>query len=414
MGRFRDGLRHAWNVFVSGSDRDPYNYGAATYSQNPDRVRFTPGRERSIIASILTRLSIDVAGVPLQHVRLDDQGRFQEPIDSGLNYCLTVEANVDQAATAFRQDIAGSLFDDGYIAVVPVDTTINPAVSGSFDIKTMRVGQIINWYPDHVKVALFNKDKGIREHVTVPKATTAIVQNPLYSVMNEQNSTLQRLTRKLALLDVVDEQSSSGKLDLVIQLPYVVKSEARRQQAEQRRKDIEFQLAGSKYGIAYADGTEKITQLNRPAENNLLAQVQYLEQLLYEQLGLTKEIMNGTADAKIMINYYNRTIMPIVISIVEAMRRAFLTKTARSQNQSIMWYRDIFSLISPEEMADIADKFSRNEIMSANEIRQAIGVRPHPDPNADKLQNSNMPAPSEPGLQLVKGGDGRDVSSGAA
>jgi portal protein len=396
MGRITDGLKHAWNAFKNaGADRPFQDYGSATYSANPDRVRFTPGKERSIIASILTRLSIDVSAIPLQHVRLDDEGRYLEPINSGLNYCLTQAANIDQPAQAFRQDIVGSLFDDGYIAVVPVDTTINPAVSGSYDIQTMRVGQIINWYPEHVKVSLFNQDKGIREHVVVQKSTTAIVQNPLYSVMNEQNSTLKRLTRKLALLDVVDEQSSSGKLDLIIQLPYVVKSEARRQQADQRRKDIEFQLSGSKYGIAYTDGTEKVTQLNRPAENNLLAQVQYLEQLLYEQLGLTKSVMDGTADAKTMINYYNRTIMPIVIAIVEAMRVAFLTKTARTQNQSILYFRDIFSLVPPEEIADIADKFSRNEILTPNEIRQVIGIRPSKDPKADKLQNSNMPAPSE-------------------
>lgn len=389
-------LKHAWNAFLNQDTKDRLGSYEVAYGHRPDRVRLTLSNERSIISSIYTRLSIDVASVDIRHVRLDENGRYAEDIDSGLNNCLTLEANIDQGARAFKQDIALTLFDKGVAAIVPVDTTINPSVSGSFDIKTMRVGEIVAWHPKHVRVSVYNEAVGRREEVTLEKKFVAIVQNPLYSVMNEPNSTLQRLIRKLNLLDVVDEQSSSGKLDLIIQLPYTIRSEARRQQAEQRRKDIEIQLKGSKYGIAYTDATEKITQLNRPAENNLLKQVEYLTNMLYGQLGLTEEIMNGTADEKVMLNYYNRTIEPILSAIVEAMKRTFLTKTARSQGQSIMFFHDPFKLVPVSQMAEIADKFTRNEIATKNEIRQVIGWKPSKDPKADQLRNSNIPQTDEP------------------
>lgn len=340
----------------------------------------------------MTRVSIDVSSVDIRHVRTDDQRRYLEDIDSGLNNCLTLEANIDQAARQFRIDLMMSLCDSGVVAVVPVDTSISPTKSGGYDILTLRVGEVVAWYPYHVRVKLFNEAKGVREEIVLEKKFVAIVENPLYTVMNEPNSTLQRLIRKLNLLDGADEQVASGKLDLIIQLPYVIKSEARRQQAEQRRKDIEFQLKGSQYGIAYTDGTEKITQLNRPAENNLLVQIEYLTKLLYSQLGLTEEVMNGTADEKAMINYFNRTVEPFLTAIVEAMRRSFLTKTARSQRQTVMFFRDPFRLMPISEIAEIADKFTRNEIATSNEIRQAIGWIPSKDPKADQLVNANMPA----------------------
>jgi len=371
--------------------RDPLQTSGTSYGTRPDRTRLRFANERSIISAIYNRIAIDVADLAIKHVRLDDQGRFSEEIKSGLNNCFTVEANIDQAARAFRQDIVLTLFDEGCIAIVPVDTTLNPNVSGGFDIQTMRVGKICKWEPTRVGVSLYNEKLGRREDVTVGKDFTAIVENPLYNVMNEPNSTLQRLIRKLNLLDVVDEQSSSGKLDMIIQLPYVIKSESRRQQAEQRRKDIEFQLKGSQYGIAYTDGTEKITQLNRPSENNLLKQVEYLTELLYSQLGITKEVMDGTATPAVMQNYYNRTVKPIMQAIVEAMRRAFLTKTARSQGQDILFFRDPFANIPVDQLAEITDKFTRNEIMSSNEIRQGIGMVPAKDKKADQLRNSNMP-----------------------
>jgi putative sterol carrier protein len=367
---------------------------AVAYGGRPDRRRFTIPNERSIISSIYTRLTIDVASVGIRHVRLDDSDRYLEDVDSGLNNCLTLEANMDQAAQAFRQDIVMTLFDKGVAAIVPVDTTINPSQSGAFDIQTLRVGEIVAWMPQHVRVSLYNEQIGRREEIVLEKKFVAIVENPLYSVMNEPNSTLQRLIRKLNLLDAVDEQSSSGKLDIIIQLPYVIKSEARRQQAEQRRKDIEFQLKGSQYGIAYTDGTEKVTQLNRPAENNLLTQVQFLTEMLYGQLGLTEAVMNGTADEKAMLNYNNRTIEPILTAIVEAMKRTFLTKTARTQRQSIMYFKDPFKLVPINDIAEIADKFARNEILTSNELRQVIGFKPAKDPKADKLMNSNMPQPN--------------------
>lgn len=392
MSRFGTVLKHAWNVFSNQDDKtQPYtgDYGAA-YSYRPDRVRLRIPNERSIIASIYTRLSIDCASIDMRHIKTDDDDRYKDDIDSGLQNCLTVEANIDQAAQAFRLDLALTIFDKGVAAVVPVDTSLNPLQTGGYDILTLRVGEIVQWYPEHVQVWLYNQALGYRQLITLPKTVVAIVENPLYSVMNEPNSTLQRLLNKLNLLDAVDDASASGKLDLIIQLPYVIKSEARRQAAEQRRQDIEFQLKGSKYGIAYTDGTEKITQLNRPAENNLMAQIEFLTQMLYGQLGLTEDVMNGTADEKTMLNYWNRTIDPVLNAIAQSMRRSFLTKTARTQHQTIEYFRDPFRLIPIENIAKIADVFSRNEIMSANEIRQVLGLRPSTDPKADKLINSNI------------------------
>lgn len=388
-------LKHSWNAFTDQNEQyrhRSFDLGVS-YGGRPDRVRFTMSNERSIISSIYTRLSIDVAAVDIRHVRLDDNDRYQEDITSGLNNCLSHEANLDQAARAFRQDIAMTVFDRGVAAIVPVDTSLNPEMSGSFDIMTLRVGEVVQWMPRHVRVNLYNEVTGRREEVTLEKKIVAIVDNPLYSVMNEPNSTLQRLIRKLNLLDSVDEQSSSGKLDMIIQLPYVIKSEARRQQAEQRRQDIEFQLKGSQYGIAYTDGTEKITQLNRPAENNLLKQVEFLTSMLYGQLGLTEEVMSGTADEKAMLNYINRTIEPVLGAIAEAMKRSFLTKTARTQKQSIEYFRDPFKLVPMSDLAELADKFTRNEIVTSNEFRGFIGMKPAPDKKADELRNSNMPQP---------------------
>lgn len=396
FGRLKASFKHAWNAFTEENYRDASYAGGYSYGSRQDRRRLTYSNERSLISSIYTRLGIDVSGVGIRHARLDDSGRYSEDIISGLNECLTVEPNMDQGARQFRQDVAMTLFDKGVAAIVPVDTTLDPSTSGAFDIKTLRVGEIVAWYPTKVRVSLYNEAKGFREDITLLKRFVAIIENPLYAVMNEPNSTLQRLIRKLNLLDAVDEQSSSGKLDMIIQLPYVIKSQARREQAEQRRKDIEVQLKGSQYGIAYTDGTEKITQLNRPAENNLLTQVEYLTKMLYAQLGLTEEVMNGTADEKAMLNYINRTIEPVLDSIVEAMIRAFLTKTARSQGQTILYFREVFKLVPISEIADIADKFTRNEIASSNDIRQAIGWSPSKDPKADQLRNSNMPQPTDP------------------
>jgi hypothetical protein len=387
-------LKHAWNAFTNAEEQYSFRsdvVGGGSYMFRPDRIRFSFSNERSIISSIYTRLSIDVAATDIRHVRLDDNNRYLEDINSGLNNCLTLEANLDQAARDFRQDIAMTLFDSGVVAIVPVDTTLSPIETGGYDILTLRVGEIVQWYPRHVRVNLYNEAKGRREEITLEKKFVAIVPNPLYSVMNESNSTLKRLINKLNLLDIVDDQSSSGKLDLIIQLPYVIKSEARRQQAEQRRTDIEFQLKGSKYGIAYTDATEKITQLNRPVENQLLKEVEMLTAMLYGQLGLTDAVMNGTADEKVMINYYNRTIEPIVSAIAEEMKRKFLTKTARSQRQSILFFKDVFKLIPLSDIAEIADKFTRNEIMTSNEMRQVIGMKPSKEPKADQLVNSNMP-----------------------
>ncbi len=392
-----DRLKHAWNAFVDSDSANnrPMEVTAGSYlGGRPDRIRSRFANERSIITSIVTRIAIDVAAVPMRHVRVDDQNRYLEDIEDGLDNCLVVGANVDQSGRAFRQDIAATLMEEGVIAIVPVDTTLSPETTGGFDIQTMRVGRIVSWFPQHVRVSLYDENRGVRQELTLSKKVVAIAENPLYAVMNEPNSTLQRLLRKLSLLDELDEKTAAGKLDMIIQLPYVIKSDARRQQAEQRRRDIEFQLSGSKYGIAYTDGTEKITQLNRPVENNLLPQIQDLKTQLYGELGITPEVMNGTADEKIMNNYYARTIEPLLDAIVEPMIRTFLTKTARTQGQSIMYFRDPFKFVpmgGEGGIADIADKFSRNEIASSNEIRQGIGMKPRPEAKADALINSNMP-----------------------
>ena len=387
----RDRLQHAWNAFVYNDNTytNPQNLGGFS-TFKPDRVHFSRGVEKSIVISVYNRLALDVASLAIKHVRLDENGRYMEEVNSGLQNCLNVEANIDQTGRAFLQDVVMSMLDEGCVAIVPVDTTVNPAVSGSYEINTLRTGKILEWYPAHVRIRVYNDKKGIHEEITLPKSSVAIIENPLYAVINEPNSTMQRLIRKLNLLDVVDEQTSSGKLDLIIQLPYVIKSEARRRQAEERRKDIEMQLSGSKYGIAYTDGTERITQLNRPAENNLMKQVEYLTGMLYSQLGLTQSIMDGSADEKTMLNYYNRTIEPIIAAIVDEMKRKFLTKTARSQRQTVMYFRDPFKLVPVNEIAEIADKFTRNEIMTSNEIRQVVGMKPSDDPSADELRNKNL------------------------
>lgn len=396
---FGSRLKHAWNAFT-GTDYTTYQDVGPGYSSRPDRIRLTRGNERSIITSVYNRIALDVAALNVQHIRLDENGRFLSVIQDGLNTCLTVEANIDQTARAFIQDIVVSMLDEGCVAIVPVDTTYDPSVTGSYDIQTMRVGKILDWYPQHVRVRLYNERTGTKENILVPKSTVAIIENPLYAVVNEPNSTMQRLIRKLNLLDVIDEQSGSGKLDLIIQLPYVIKTEARRQQAENRRKDIEAQLSGTKYGIAYADGTERITQLNRSVNNNLMSQIEYLTSMLYSQLGITQSILDGTADEKTMLNYNNRTIEPIISAIVDEMKRKFLTKTARSQSQSISFFRDPFKLVPVNDIAEIADKFTRNEIMTSNEIRQVIGMKPSDDPRADELRNKNLSAPIESELEI--------------
>lgn len=404
--RFFNRLQHGWNAFVN--NRDPtaeYNTGSGYYYR-PDRPRFTRGNERSIVTSVYNRIALDASAINIQHVRLDDNGRFSSVIESGLNNCLTLDANTDQTGRAFIQDVVMSMLDEGCVAIVPVDTTLDPAVTNSFDINTMRVGKIIEWRPQHVKVRLYNEKTAKKEEVILPKKAVAIVENPLYAVMNEPNSTMQRLIRKLSLLDITDEQTASGKLDLIIQLPYVIKTEARRQQADNRRKDIEMQLAGSKYGIAYTDGTEKITQLNRSVENNLMKQIEYLTNSLYGQLGITQTILDGSADDKTMLNYYNRTIEPIVSAIVDEMKRKFLTKTARSQGQSILFFRDPFKLVPINDIAEIADKFTRNEILTSNEIRQIIGIKPSGDPKADELRNSNIADSKEIQKPYDYGGEG--------
>lgn len=382
-------VKSAWNVFTGRESFGYSTYTGLSSSYRPDRPRFTHGNERSIITSVYNRIAMDAAAIDIKHVRLDDNERYSETIDSGLNNCLNMEANIDQAPRAFKQDIYMSLLDEGSIAIVPVDTNNNPD-DGSYEIETLRVGRIVDWKPRFVRVSLYNDRSGQKEEIVVPKDTVAIVENPLYSVINEHNSVMQRLIRKLNILDAIDEQSGSGKLDLIIQLPYVIKSPARKQQAEERRKDIEEQLSGSKYGIAYTDGTEHITQLNRPAENNLMKQIEYLTSMLYSQLGLNQQILDGSADEKTMLNYNNRTIEPIVTAVVEEMRRKFLTKTARSQKQSIMSFREPFKLVPANELAEISDKMTRNEIMSSNEIRQIIGLKPSKAPGADDLRNKNL------------------------
>ena len=394
--KFTDRIKHSWNAFLN---RDPtYNYrdlGGPSYGYRPDRMRFTRGNERSIVTSVYNRIALDAASIDIMHVQLDKDNRFESIRESALNECLTRNANIDQTGRAFIQDVVMSMLDEGCVAIVPVDTTFNPDITNSYDINTMRTAKIVEWYPAHVKVNLYNDRTGRKEDLILPKKTVAIIENPLYAVINEPNSTMQRLIRKLNLLDVIDEQSGSGKLDLIIQLPYVIKTDARRQQAEQRRKDIEMQLSGSKYGIAYTDGTERITQLNRSVDNNLMKQIEYLTSMLYSQLGITQAILDGSADDKTMLNYYNRTIEPIVSAIVDEIQRKFLTKTAITQKQAIAYFRDPFRLVPVNEIAEIADKFTRNEIMTSNEIRQIVGMKPSKDPNADELRNKNLSQSNE-------------------
>lgn len=391
-----DRVKHGWNAFKN--NRDPtsviYRDTGSSYSYRPDRPRLSRGNERTIVTSVYNKIAIDAAGIDIIHCKLDDEDRYTETIDSTLNSCLNLEANIDQTGRAFIQDVVMSMLDEGVVAIVPVDTDRDPK-TGAYEIHTMRTGKILEWFPTQVRVKVYNDRTGNKEELILPKSVVGIIENPLYAVINEPNSTMQRLIRKLNLLDAIDEQSGSGKLDLIIQLPYVIKSEQRRQQADQRRKDIEMQLSGSKYGIAYTDGTERITQLNRSVDNNLMKQIEYLTNLLYSQLGIDQSVLNGTADEKTMLNYYDRTIEPIVSAIVDEMKRKFLTKTARTQKQSILYFRDPFKLVPVNELAEIADKFTRNEIMSKNEFRQVIGRKPSDDPKADMLINSNLNHPEE-------------------
>lgn len=405
-----DRLKHAWNTF---KNKDPtqvnWNIGPS-YGYRPDRMRYTRGNERSIVTAVYNRIAMDVAAVNLKHIRLDENDRYKETIDSGLNNCLSVEANLDQTGRAFIQDLVASMLDEGCVAAVPTDADDEPEDSGNFKVYTLRTGKILEWYPRYVKVEVYNEQEGQRQQIIIPKSTVPLIENPMYSVMNEPNSIYQRLVRKLTLLDVVDEQTSSGKLDLIIQLPYIIKTEARREQAEKRRKDIEKQLSEGKYGIAYTDGTERITQLNRPAENNLMKQIEYLTSMFFSQLGITQSILDGTADEKTMLNYYNRTIEPILSAIADEMKRKFLTPTARSQKQTIAYFRDPFKLVPVNDIAEIADKFTRNEIMTSNEIRQVIGMKPSSDPNADVLRNKNL-SDSSNARQLIPTSAGADETN---
>lgn len=388
-------FKHAWNTFFNRDPTDDFKDVTISYSYRPDRLRLTKGNERSIATSIFNRIALDVSSINIQHCKLDKNGRYISPINSKLNNCLTLEANKDQTSRAFIQDVVMSMFDEGCVAIVPIETTANPSITDSYDIYSMRTGKIIEWYPDQVKVRVYNDRTGKKEDIKLPKSTVAIIENPLYAVMNEPNSIMQRLIRKLNLLDAIDEQSGSGKLDLIIQLPYTIRSEARRKEAEKRRKDIEMQLANSKYGIAYADATEHITQLNRSVENNLMKQIEYLTEMAYSQLGITQTILDGTADEKTMLNYNNRTVEPIISAIVDGMKRTFLSKTARSQLQSILFFNNPFKLVPISQIAEVADKFTRNEILTSNEIRQIIGMKPSDDPKADQLINSNISQPNE-------------------
>lgn len=403
-----DRLQHGWNAFMN---RDPTQYYpldiGTGYSYRPDRPRLTRGNERSIVTAVYNRMALDVAALDIQHCKLDENSRFESTIDSKLNNCFTLEANLDQTSRAFIQDVVMSLLDEGSVAMVPIDTTIDPKL-GSFDIVTMRTGKILEWYPAHVKVRVYNDRTGNKEEIIVPKSTVGIIENPFFAVMNEPNSTAQRLMRKLALLDIVDEQTSAGKLDLIIQLPYIIKSEGRRKQAEARRTDIERQLASSKYGIAYTDGTERITQLNRPIENNLMKQIEYLTSMFYGQLGITQSVMDGTADEQTMLNYYNRAIEPLISAIVDEAKRKFLTKTARTQRQTILFFKDPFRLVPVNQIAEIADKFTRNEIVSSNEFRQVIGMKPSDDPKADQLINSNINHDPSVTQQINEGGENQN------
>ena len=388
-------FKRAWNAFFTRDPTSHFRDVGPSYSYRPDRPRLSRGNERSIVTSIINRIALDVAAIDILHVKLDKNGRYTENVDSGLNNCLTVEANIDQTSRAFKQDIVMSMCDEGVVAIAPIDTDVDVNKTNSYDILTMRTAKIVSWYPEHVRIEAYNDRTGTKGELLFAKSDVAIVENPLYAVMNEQNSTLQRLIRKLNLLDVIDEQSGSGKLDIIIQLPYVIKTDARKKQAEERRADIERQLSGSKYGIAYTDGTERITQLNRPAENNLMKQIEFLTNMLYGQLGITQSILDGTADEKTMLNYYDRTVEPIVSAIADEMKRKFITKTARTQGQSIWFFRDPFKLVPVTELASIADTFTRNEILTSNEVRQIIGMKPSKDPKADELRNKNLNQSSE-------------------
>lgn len=393
---FGERLRHAWNAF-NGNQQIQYRDIGSSYSYRPDRVRLSCRNERSIVTSVYNRIAMDIAAIKIRHVYTDDDGNFVSFINSGLDNCLSFEANIDESGRSFIQDVVLSMLDEGVVAIVPIDTDIDPDITKGYDILSMRTGQIIDWYPRHVRVRVYDDRTGQKRDVLMAKSNIAIVENPLYSIVNEPNSTMQRLIRKLVLLDAIDEQSGSGKLDLIIQLPYVVKSDARRKQAEERRAEIEQQLTGSKYGIAYTDGTEHITQLNRPVENNLMNQIEYLTSMLYSQLGINQSVLDGTADDKAMTNYYARTCEPIVSAIVDSLKRTFLSKTARTRKQSIMYFRDPFSLVPLSELSELADKLTRNEIMSSNEIRQKIGLKPSNDPDADKLKNKNISHPDDSG-----------------
>lgn len=406
-------LAHAWNAFMN---RDPtyYNVGPG-YSLRPDRPRLGHGNERSIVSSIFNRIALDAAAIDIKHCRLDSSGRFIEEIESGINRCLNFEANIDQSGRAFLHDVVLSMLDEGAVAIVPVDTSFNPKISNSFSIDSVRTGKIIEWYPKHVKVRIYNDQRGEKEDILLPKSQVGIIENPLYAIVNEPNSTLQRLMRKLSLLDATDEKTASGKLDLIIQLPYVAKTQARREQAERRRNDMEEQLTNSKYGVAYIDGTEKVIQLNRSLENNLLKQVEYWTNMLYSQLGITQAVLDGTADEQTMLNYNNRTVEPIIAAIADELKRKFLTKTARSQGQSIEYFRDPFRLVPVNNIAEIADKFTRNEIMTSNEIRQIVGMKPADDPKADELRNSNISQSkqeAENAVPVIKNEERREGQNG--
>lgn len=397
--KFIDRLQHGWNAFIN--NKDPTFRPGPSYSYRPDRARFTRGNERSIVTSIFNRIAMDASSIDIEHVRVDKDGRFTGIIDSGLNNCLTLEANIDQTGRAFMQDAVMSMLDEGVVALVPIDTTLD-INTNSFDVETIRVGKIMEWYPQHIKVRVYDENSGTKKDVVVPKRSVAVIENPFYSVINEHNSTMQRLIRKLNLLDAIDEQSGSGKLDLIIQLPYVLKGEQRIKNAEDRRSTLERQLNNSKLGIGYIDSTEHVIQLNRSLDNNLMKQIEYLQSMLYSQLGITQSILDGTADEKTMLNYFSRTIEPIVFAIACEMRRKFLSKTARTQGQSIFYFRDPFKLVPVTELADIADKLTRNEIASSNEMRQKIGWKPSTDPKADELRNKNLSAPNEESQSLNK------------
>ncbi len=399
-------FKNAWNAFRNRDPTSEYSYLGPAYTYRPDRPRFSRGNERTIVNSVFNRIALDVALLDFRHVRLDEDGRYTEDISSELNNCLTLEANIDQTGRAFIQDVVMSMMDEGVVAIAPIETSDNPTKTSSYDVYSMRTGKILDWYPAHIKVRVYNERTGEKEDVIIPKSVCGIIENPLFSVVNEPNSTLKRLVRKLALLDVIDEQSGSGKMDLIIQLPYVIKGELKKQQAEERRKSIEDQLMGSKYGIAYIDGTEHITQLNRPVENNLMKQIEYLTSMLYSQLGITTGVLDGSADEKVMTNYYNRSIKPIVSAICDEIKRKFLSRTARSQHQSVMCFRNPFELIPVNDVAEAADKLTRNEIVTSNEMRQAIGMKPSKDPKADKLVNSNIRQPNDkPAQNPEEGGE---------